>query len=107
MIADELHLAFAEAVAADLGDPDDRHTKGNGNGKVVVACALSRCCSHGPGAGAPAAAAAPQRSHREVDSKGVLYLLEKQNADTLSEEGGLHAACRGKGKHQLPRPPAG
>jgi hypothetical protein len=105
MIADELHLAFAEAVAADLGDPGGRHTMGNG--KVVGACVLACSRSHGSGAGALAAAAAPRCSHYEVIAKGVPYYAEEQNEDILSKEGVHHAACEGKGKHQLPRPPAG
>jgi hypothetical protein len=105
MIADELHLAFAEAVAAELGDPDDRHTKGNG--KVVGACVLACSRGHGSGAGALAASAAPRCSPREVIAKGVPYYAAEQNEDILSKIGVHHAACEGKGKHQLPRPLAG
>jgi hypothetical protein len=104
MIADELHLAFAEAVAVDLGTPDDHHTTGNGNGKVVGACAWARLCSNGPGGGA---AAGPRGPHCEVDSEGALDFKAEVNEDMLSRTGELHAACVGRGSINCPGPLAG
>jgi hypothetical protein len=101
MIADELHLAFAEAVAVDLGTPDNHRTTGNGNGEVVCACAWARPCSNGPGAGA---ADAPRGTHREVDSKGALDFKAELNKDMLSGKGELHAACAGRGSINCPGP---
>jgi hypothetical protein len=44
------------------------------------------------------------RLRPEVYAKGVVYFVAKPNGDTLSQEGGLHAAHKGKGNINGPGP---